>query len=266
MTASLPYSSPREEALEIALKTRRDILSREDDPVTVLRACLIIAHDLGKKFFVDWIKLELNGYTKKDDFPTYRSVSCPVYGGFQNSVVESFVDFDVFYPVHYLKAHSKRNQNINIDWRACEEAGDQLVVSTAKIDSILSSIIDKCCDFLNETISELQFGGITEYLMEQIRKETDEKLSTIDSKLTDEVQSLYLNLTSNNPADWSKVGHSSSKILKSLADFVYPPTDKKYIAKNNESYVVNEQCFINRLYAFLDMHTSNEANNLADSG
>lgn len=58
------YGSLREEALEIAIQTRRDILSEKANPATVLRACLLIANDLGKTSALEWINLELSGYGK----------------------------------------------------------------------------------------------------------------------------------------------------------------------------------------------------------
>jgi hypothetical protein len=260
MSASKLHSSPREEALEIALQTRRDILSKETDPATILRACLLIAHDLGKETAANWINKELSGYTTKD-IPNYRVQSCPVFGGFANTVLLYFRDYKIHYPVHYLMSHSKRNQQINIDWNEGEDVHNILRVSTETIDSILAVIVDRCCQFLNETISELQFGGIVEYLMEEIRKKTDEKLATIDVRIAEEIQSLYLNLTSTNPADWSKVGHSSRKILKFLADHVFPPSNEKYLAKDGKEYTVTDPCFINRLHAFLDKNTSAEEKN-----
>jgi hypothetical protein len=261
MSASKLHSSPREEALEIALQTRRDILSKGINPATILRACLLIAHDLGKVKAVDWINKELSGYPSKE-VPNYRVQSCPVFGGYANSVLQYFRHFKIRYPVHYLISHSKRNQPINIDWN--EEGEDEhyvLTVSTEIIDSVLAVIVDKCCQFLNETISELQFGGVVEYLMEEIRKKTDEKLATIDARMAEETQSLYSNLTSTNPADWSKVGHSSRKILKFLADYVFPPSNEKYIAKDKKEYTVTDPCFVNRLYAFLDKNTSADEKN-----
>jgi len=53
------FSSPREEALEIAYQTRRTIQEGKQDTVSVLRSCLIIAHSLDKKDDANWIFLEL---------------------------------------------------------------------------------------------------------------------------------------------------------------------------------------------------------------
>jgi len=98
----------------------------------------------------------------------------------------------------------------------------------------------------------LQYGGIVEYLMEEIRKNTDEKLAKLDKKLIDEAQSLFVNLTSTNTADWNKVGHSCRKILSLIANKVFPPRDDPYKMKDNRSLEVGESQFVNRICAFLD--------------
>ncbi len=110
--------------------------------------------------------------------------------------------------------------------------------------------------FLNDTISELQYGGIVEYLMEEIRKNTDENLATLDKTLSDEAQSLYINLTSTNPADWNKVAHSCRKMLKLLADKVLPPREEHYKMKDGREFEMGDHHFINRLCAFLDQNIS----------
>jgi hypothetical protein len=239
------FSSPREEALDIAYQTRKSILAGKSDPVAVLRACLVIANDLAKKPAVEWISSELSGYTTQQ-VPSYRVHSCPVNDMFGNS--EGFKDCKLVNPVHYLFVHCKKDQNIVFSL----ENRRTLTVSTNRLESTLASIVDRCFQFLNETITELQYGGVVEFLMEEIRRKTDEKLAVYDPKITEEAQSLYLNLTSTNPADWSKVGHSCRKILKLLADSIFPPCDEKYNAKDGRILEVTEPCFINRLYAFLD--------------
>ena len=65
------FASPREEALEIALQTRKDILAGKSDTISTLRACLLIANDLSKKSSIEWINNELKGYGY-DKVPNYR--------------------------------------------------------------------------------------------------------------------------------------------------------------------------------------------------
>jgi len=250
------FSSPREEALQTAYETRRSILSGKSDPVAILRACLVIANDLGKHSAMEWINQELSGYNT-DKLPTYRVHNCPVYGGPYQTVHDGFEDVRLYYPVHYLLSYSKKNQELTIS--KDDKVGGRITrVSPNRIDSVLAAVVDRCFQFLNETITELQYGGVAEFLMEEIRRKTDERLANYNTKITEETQSLYLNLTSTNPADWSKVGHSCRKMLKLLADSVFQPCDEKYNAKDGRALEVTEPCFVNRIYAFLDRNSSAE--------
>lgn len=250
---SKSFSSPREEALEIAYQTRKAILASTSDPIAILRACLVIASDLSKSSMIEWVEQELSGYQNKE-IPQYRVYSCPVYGGPFGNVQEGFRDFKLNYAVHYLYAYAKKHEDIPFTLKD----GKTLYVSANRVNATLSSIVDKCFRFLNETITELQYGGVVEFLMEEIRRKTDEKLAACDARISEETQSLYLNLTSTNPADWSKVGHSCRKILKLLADSVFPPRNEKYNAKDGRTLEVNEPSYVNRLYAFLDKNLPSE--------
>jgi hypothetical protein len=252
------FSSPREEALQIAYQTRKNILTGKADPVATLRACLVIANDLGKKPMVEWINNELSGY-KTEQLPEYRVRSCNLTRNDDASYAGS-KEFKIKYPIHLLYYHYQKGESIEVSLKKKNGSfpKETLHVAPNRIQGVLAGVVDKCLSVLNEIINELQYGGVVEYLMEEIRRKTDERLAAFDARITEETQSLYLNLNSTNPADWSKVGHSCRKILKFLADHVFPPSDEKYTAKDKKVYEVTDPCFINRLYAFLDQTSSTD--------
>lgn len=245
------FSSPREEALEIAYQTRKDILEGKRDAVSVLRACLVIATALNKNDAKKWIMQELSGYFRGNHIPEYRIVLCQYQK--EGVVQKRFTKESVTYEAHVLSDYLKRGETMEI-----VETKKVVLLPPTRIDRILAKMIDACLFFLNDIIAELQYGGTVEYLMEEIRKNTDEKLAKLDRKLADETQSLFLNLTSTNPADWNKVGHSCRKILKLIADNVFPPRDELYRMKDDRTFEVGDPHFINRLCAFLDQKVAGE--------
>jgi hypothetical protein len=135
----------------------------------------------------------------------------------------------------------------------------------AHFNMIVSAIVDKCLIYLNNTITELQYGSIVENLMEEIRKNTDEKLANLDKRIVDETKSLFLNLTSNNPADWSKVGHSSRRMLMLLADVLFPPQTQMYTLNDKRKLKVDNEKYFNRLSAFIDQKLSGSQRRLVIS-
>jgi len=52
------FSSPQEEALEIAILTRRKILSESPEAYTIIRSCFVIAENLSKIEDLTWINGE----------------------------------------------------------------------------------------------------------------------------------------------------------------------------------------------------------------
>lgn len=88
--------------------------------------------------------------------------------------------------------------------------------------------------------------------MEAIRKETDSKLSDFGEILIAEAESMYSSLISDNPADWSKVGHSCRRMLEILADAVFPPRANAYVGKDGKSHAIGQQQYINRIVCFVD--------------
>jgi len=241
------FTSPREEALELTYQTIKDILDGKKDVVSILRYCLVIAKNLRKNEIENWIMSELSGYDNVLDVPDYRIMGCPYEdkdGIYNRELRETLIEIEI----HLLDSKLRRNENL----RLLRKDGSVSIIDPVKIERVISPIIDKCLFFLNDVKTELQYGGVIQYLIEEIRNKVDEKLSSLDKNISDEIDSLYLNLSSSNPADWPKVAHSCRRILKFVADFVFPLKEENYKMKDGREIEVKEQHFINRLCAFID--------------
>lgn len=247
------FSSPREEALEIAYKTRKDIMDSKEDAVSIVRSCLVIANILNKNDMKNRFLRELSGFSIEDEIPTYRRLQCCYEDKSELSLIsQDFTETEVLLPIHVLSYFCKETKPIRYHCKDADANEKIILLDGGRSMRILSEIIDSCLFFLNDIIVELQYGGTVEFLMEELRKNTDAKLANLDVKLTDETQSLFLNLKSTNPADWNKVAHSCRKIIKLVADKVFPFKDEQYQMKDGRMLKVGEPQFINRLCAFLD--------------
>lgn len=246
------FSSPREEALEIANTARKSLLDGKSDIVSLLRSCLVVSKNLKKIEEEKWINYELSGYPESSKVPDYRLIPCKyTEGGFTRKDLRKF---RLDSPIYIIMSFIKANQPLKMKYEENVVAGfDRL-----SLRLLISNIEDKCLSFLNDVISELQFGGIVEYLMEGIRNQADEKLAKLDENISQETNSLYTNLSSKSPADWTKVAHSCRRILKFLADKIFPPTNEVYIMKDGRSFEVKENQVINRLCAFIDQKATGE--------
>lgn len=216
--------------------------------VDVARACLSIATNLDKREAMDWINRELAG-DFKNEFPSYRHLNSRVIdtSGFMEEEA-GFQNIKLPYSIHYLENHVVNKRPLRISLNSDKIAE----ISCSHMVLVIESIVDRCFAFLNQVISELQYGGRVEYLMEEIRRNTDEKLFELDDHMREEITSLFINLTSTNRADWPKVGHSCRRLMEFLADGIFPPSDSKYKFKDGIEKDVKANNTINRLCAFVD--------------
>ncbi len=240
----------------MSLQARREILSGKARVEQVVRTCLVVAKILNKKE-VKWLTRELNGYKIKSEIPSFRTVASNIrektYG---NPKELGFEDIHLNHSIHFISAiiNDPSQDALNL----VDDTSNNIykIVPKYRLQSVLDRIIDHCLTFLNDVIIELQYGGIVEYLMEEIRKNTDAKLISLNPNISNETQSLFNNLTSTNKADWNKVGHSCRKLLKLVADKIFPASNDKYKFKDGSTRLVKDNQYINRICAFIDQKTS----------
>lgn len=245
------FTSPREEALEIAYTTRKYLLNDTKDAVSLLRSCLAVATNLNRSEDEKWIKFELSGYKSKE-VPSYRMINC--YYEINNVVQAKPVKWNIYPPIQVMITQISRNATL----RLTIDDKTIALVDPLRLELIISNIKDICLFYLNDVIKELQYGGIVEYLMEEIRNEVDEKLAKLDDNISKEASSLYLNLSSTNPADWPKVAHSCRRMLMFVADKVFPASNNDHTLKDGTVLKIGEPHIINRLCAFVDQELNGD--------
>lgn len=73
------------------------------------------------------------------------------------------------------------------------------------------------------------------------------------------ISAIHDNLISENAKDWSNAVHSCRRILKDLADAIFPAQSKNRIKKTNGEQItikLGEDEYINRLICFIEDHSS----------
>lgn len=234
--------------MEIAYNTRASILNGKKDTVSILRACLAIANNLDKRQHREWILSELQGYGGKSQVPNYRKLRCRYSDRYGYTDPDEFHDIELRTDVHTIDSFFRKGQILSVKHNS--ETWD--TIEPFRLERILSNVVDRCLFFLNDAIKELQYGGIVQNLIEEIRNDVDEKLSKLNENIRNEIDSIHINLSSNNPTDWTKVAHSCRGILKFMADIVFSSKEESYEMKNGRKLEIKDSNFINRLCAFVD--------------
>ncbi len=101
---------------------------------------------------------------------------------------------------------------------------------------------------------QLKYSSVPRDIFEKIRIETDKTLAELVPEAVKKFVSIYSNIRSSNPEDLSNAVHSCRRILKAVADKLYPPNpnDMKEISINGKSIKVGPGNYINRLMVFID--------------
>jgi hypothetical protein len=107
---------------------------------------------------------------------------------------------------------------------------------------------------------ELKFSGISDDIFSRLRSRVDSDVGKLIPESISKFSSVYSNLLSENPEDWSNAVHSCRRILKDLADSLYPPREDEVIQEGPECKTIKlgQDNYVNRLIAFIQSKTTSE--------
>jgi hypothetical protein len=107
---------------------------------------------------------------------------------------------------------------------------------------------------------EIRLRSIPRDIFERTRARVDKKIAEIIPEAVQTFVSVFDNLRSNNIEDWSNAVHSCRRILKDLADVLYPPLPlgEAEINRNDKKIKVGPEEYINRLMIYIEDKSSSD--------
>lgn len=115
------------------------------------------------------------------------------------------------------------------------------------IVTLLSKVRNDAAKRAAKLYSIHALGGIPTHVFDTIRDRVDELLLEICPEAVEKFMTAYNSLSSGSPENWSLALTCSRRVIKAVADALFPPTDSKIGGRS-----LNEDNYINRLWAFLD--------------
>lgn len=113
--------------------------------------------------------------------------------------------------------------------------------------------------FIHQYVSrihyELKFSGVASEIFSRIRNRVDSSIASLVPDAVRRFSAIYENLRSENPEDWSNAVHSCRRIMKDLADAVFPPQEEdRVIHANREEKRISlgPDNYVNRIMCFVD--------------
>lgn len=115
--------------------------------------------------------------------------------------------------------------------------------------STISSCANAAAKHASQLYATLAFGDIPRRQFDVIRERVDDLLLDICPDAVEKFMSAYQMLGSKSSEDWSLALTACRRVIKAIADALFPPTDEQ-----RDGRKLGEEQYINRLWAFLDDH------------
>jgi hypothetical protein len=104
---------------------------------------------------------------------------------------------------------------------------------------------------------ELKYSNIAGDIFSRLRERIDPLIGKTLETSIQKFSSIYENLQSENPEDWSNAVHSCRRILQDLADVLYPARDDKIKTEGDKEIRIKlgNDNYINRLMSYIETKT-----------
>jgi hypothetical protein len=281
--------SRREEALKLAKKLRDSLLDEEKNLSTLLLGCKTVCRYLGNLDENIWIENELNGYDvtqfssyaeQEQKLPEHRKINLLYFYTNNNPVVGLSVEdaeqlclSKIPNPVTDIETSDiltfTSGRGIEVMNYFCSQNGlppvYKAVAYENSIHTVIVAIKNVISEFLDKIILEIEYGGIPEGIFENIRKQVDEKMVLLCPDAINKLKVTYENVSTGATSEsWSHVASSCRRILKDVADAIFPPQSQP-ITIDGKEHSVDDRAYLNRIRAGLKKSEDNTTNDFTMS-
>jgi hypothetical protein len=123
-------------------------------------------------------------------------------------------------------------------------------------NAILQRIKARMYDFLTQTEKQLLFGQFYSNIFEENRQYVELKLGQICPDGLVKFVSAYQRMTETDRESWAQALTSCRRLLKSLADVLYPPKDVPVIGADGKERILTDESYTSRLWQYIFEQTA----------
>jgi hypothetical protein len=246
----------------------------------LLLKCRTICKYLDRLEVNEWIELELDGYYGKyktnqeflENVPAYRKQSPIFYlhNGRPIPLPYSLSNFFGQYmalgnPISHIEMSEvltitsgtmidQLNEYLNKEYEKVGERNRNVIAyaqfADNHIKTVKSGLRKRIGDFVDEIILELEYGQIPEEIFQTLRYEVDQKLARISPKAIEKLANAYDKIgSSGSSEDWSHVAATCRRVIKDVADVVFPAQDTPLKDDSGKETALDDSKYINRIIA-----------------
>ncbi|MFW9970503.1 MAG: hypothetical protein ACFFDF_09905 [Candidatus Odinarchaeota archaeon] len=251
-----------DEALHLASEILKNIELGEISLALIARRTFRLARLLNDFEMVKIMELESSGYPEIDVYEEdIRFHELERLARLANRLYFDIDGFPVFIPdaiekLESEKKYIKDRRELPRDLNKVDKLQKRFLEVSEQIAQRRSFIHE----YITKTYLELKYSKIAEDIFSAIKQNVDKKIGEIVPESIEKFVAIYQNLTSANPEDWSNAVHKCRRILKDLADAIYPPTKsiKKILDGKEEIIQLGEEKYINRIIEFITQKSESE--------
>ncbi|NVM19607.1 MAG: hypothetical protein HWN80_18030 [Candidatus Lokiarchaeota archaeon] len=143
------------------------------------------------------------------------------------------------------------------NWKERTEIRHRNAIASKRLASRRSLIYQ----YVLKKYLELRFSNIADDIFANIREKVDNNIGKLVPDSVTRFNAVYENLNSENTENWSNAVHSCRRILKDLANAVYPPNEdrKKVIDGQEVTIKLDEEHYINRILEFITQTSDSQS-------
>lgn len=258
-----PSKKAYNEALDLSSEILKNIELSEISLALIALKTIRLARLLNHFEMVRLMKLEISGYPKINVYEEnieFREVErLARLAGRLYLEVDGFLDF-IPDAIEKLE-NEKKIINKRIDTESDLDERNKLQKRFQESSEILAHRRSFIHEYITKTYLELNYANIAEDIFSAIKQNVDQKIGEIVPESIEKFAAIYENLTSKNPENWSNAIHSCRRILKDLADAIYPPTKNIKKGIDGKSHKLGEEQYINRIIEFISQKSESETYN-----
>ena len=265
-------TSVLEWGLGIAQKLQNEVLFGNNSSEKNLHGFLTVAELLNRPDDVTWVKRELLGYAGDDPVPDYRMRSCTLNDESGNDVIfkdaTPFSITEAWYPQSQIEhmmndpdmktlkftVNAKYTKKLFQNDLKDEPSGNYVIKYTkSEVQKILAGAKLELISRLNSMIVEISYGRIPKSIFEKFQNDVNSTLGDSNDAAISELNIAIENLGQSE--DQERIAHvafACRRLIKSIADNLFPPQNNEYPLKGGKMIDVGEEKFLNRLEAFVD--------------
>ncbi|OEZ67456.1 hypothetical protein JAB5_53970 [Janthinobacterium sp. HH103] len=185
-----------------------------------------------------------------------------------NDIIEKLTNLNLTRKIHYrneelnIKATESGGGYVNIGF--IEERYADLVRMKIGNDSVyyknnlqdhINYVKRIAHSFASEIFNELKFSGTVKNCFDILKNAVDDKLLDLNPALTEQLMQAFKSVASSKEEEWSQALTTCRRLIETLADALYPPSDKKHNGR-----ALGPTNYVNRLWAFMDQSIPSDTN------